>query len=184
MSCSSPAHLIRSISFSGRRITRHIASAMWLTRLEWLRVYGSRASTAFESASIVCSNSSLVSTYRAYASRVVKSGTTNSGVAHQPMLLGSWNVSAISHAIGTRPTRLIGNAAESWAQIVRIGSRSARLQLRAPSDQLTAKKDDSRDDGGERMTATLKNEKPDPPSSSAETANATPASVPEIASSA
>ncbi len=37
-SCRSPAHLIFSISFSGIFITRHIASAMWLTRLEWFRV--------------------------------------------------------------------------------------------------------------------------------------------------
>ena len=64
-SCSSPDHLIFSISSSERRMTRHIASAMWLTRLEWFRVYGSRASTAFDSAEIVCSNSSRVSTYRA-----------------------------------------------------------------------------------------------------------------------
>ena len=61
-SWSSPAHLIVSISSSGSRITRHMASAMWLTRFEWLRVYGSRASTAFDRAPIVCSNSSRVST--------------------------------------------------------------------------------------------------------------------------
>jgi hypothetical protein len=37
-SWSNPAQRIFSISGSGSRMTRDIASAMWLTRLEWLRV--------------------------------------------------------------------------------------------------------------------------------------------------
>ena len=61
-SWSRPAHLIFSISVSGSLITRHMASAMWLTRFEWPRVYWSRASTALARAPIVCSNSSRVST--------------------------------------------------------------------------------------------------------------------------
>ena len=99
------------------------------------------------------------------------------------MLLGSWNVAAISHAIGMRPTRLIATADKSWDQMVRIGSPVRALTAASANDQLTAKKTTPAKTAATN-DCTLKNEKPDPPSRSAETAKATPASVPEIARSA
>ena len=99
------------------------------------------------------------------------------------MPLGSWNVSAINHAIGIRPTRLIATADKSCDQIVLIGSPVRALTAARARDQLTVKKTSPAKTAA-MNDWTLKKEKPGPASKSAAAANATPARVPEIASSA
>ena len=79
---------------------------MWLTRLEWLRVYGSRASTAFESASIVCSNSSLRLDVPRVRQPRREERNDEQGRGPPANAIRKLEDVAISHATGARPARL------------------------------------------------------------------------------
>src|SRR5688500_5822585 len=86
---------------------------------------------------MVCSKSSRVSTYRAYANRVVNNGTAKRAVAHQPTPLGSWNTWAMSHANGTSPSKLMATPPISCAQTVRKAEPVLALTAARASVQLT-----------------------------------------------
>ena len=73
---------------------------------ECFLVEGSRASIAEASALIVCVNILRMSTTDWYAARVVYSGRANNAATRYQTLR---KARTISHAIGTRPTRLSPN---------------------------------------------------------------------------
>ena len=151
MSCSSPAHLIRSISFSGRRITpahrlrdvAHPARVVAGVRVAGVDGLRERLDRLLEQLP------------RLDVPRIgqPRREERNDEEGSSPTSQRHWGVgtsTAISHAIGSKAGQADGHTADVLGPDFRIGSPVRALTAATASDQLSAKKTTPATSGSER----------------------------------